>query len=64
MFTVKVIESWGVLFKEIRSLFGNMRSLYDTCSKQYPEIFEYLVNDDVFTEDYFKTLTKKIKNNK
>lgn len=62
--TIKIINSWGYTIKDIRIHFKSMISLYKECSTDYPEIFNELVNDTIFTEKYYNELKAKIKDSK
>jgi hypothetical protein len=60
----KVVQSWGFTSHQITKLFKSMRNLYDVCQTDYPDIFDELVNDTLFTEEAFSELKKKVKTKK
>lgn len=59
--SLKKVQSWGYTSHQINKLFEGMRGLYDTASERYPELFQELVNDTLFTDGSFEELEKKVK---
>lgn len=59
--SVQVIKTWGFSTSDIYDYFGTFLNLYEECSKDYPEIFNNLINDSIFTEEYNRQLKIDIK---
>lgn len=59
--TLKVIKDWGFTSSEVQNYFGSMLNLYKECHKEYPEIFNNLINDTIFTQEYQNQLKNDIK---
>lgn len=63
--TLKVLkDEMGYTVPLINRLFGSRLELYHTVAKAYPEIFDQLVNDSLFTEETHEKLKKNIKSKK
>jgi hypothetical protein len=59
--SLQVMKSWGFSQSDIYNYFGTTLNLYKECSKDYPEIFDNLINDSIFTEEYTSQLKRDIK---
>ena len=62
--SIKVVQSWGYTSHQVNKFFGSALKMYNEISKNYPVIFQELVNDTLFTEEAFKELEKKVKKKK
>jgi len=62
--SIKVLKSKGITSNSINKLFGGRMGLYFAAKEEFPEIFDDLVNDSIFTRDYFKGVQKSVKNKK
>lgn len=59
--SLQVIKTWGFSTSDIYNYFGTMLNLYKQCSDDYPDVFNNLINDTIFTEEYQNQLKKDIK---
>jgi len=62
--SINVIKTWGYSSSTIIKNFGSLLNLYEVCSTENPEIFDGLINDTIFTEEYQTTLKRTIKSYK
>lgn len=62
--TLKALKEMGITSQTITKLFGSRVDLYKKAEEEYPEIFESLVNDRLFTQEAFEKLKKNIKKKK
>lgn len=62
--SIKTMNKMGITSSTITRLFGDRIDLYKAAEKEYPEIFSELVNDSIFTEDYFKQIKQNVKKHK
>jgi hypothetical protein len=62
--TVKVMSEMGVTSNSINKLFGGRMKLYFAAADKCPEVFEGLVNDSLFTPEYFDRVKKKVSKKK
>lgn len=62
--SIAVMTSWGFSIRDIRLSFGSVLGLYKECSSESPKIFNELVNDSIFTPEYFEELKKQVKTKK
>lgn len=61
--SLNTIKSWGFTSAHITKYFGSISKLYDLLANddKYSDIFQELVNDSIFTQEYFDNLQKEVK---
>lgn len=62
--TLKTMESWGFNISFINKRFQSLQKLYLSVEKSYPDVFQNVINDSIFTNKYKKDIKKRVKNSK